>query len=75
MKVTTSRHARVFKPLVLSITLESKQELLSFYHRMNATQSQINVGGSSYPYANSMDDKKVGPPLWRILAEALEESE
>ena len=56
MKITVTQEKKEFKPFVLSLEVESEDELIELYNRFNPTKGAIKeILGFSYKECSSMN--------------------
>tara|TARA_R110000737_G_scaffold329609_1_gene344881 strand:- start:57 stop:284 length:228 start_codon:yes stop_codon:yes gene_type:complete len=66
MIVEVEEQVKEFKPIKLTITIETEEELCSLWHRLNASdQKVLKVSGSHYLKHGVISDYK----LWSRLQE------
>lgn len=74
MKITTEKTPKTSEPVIMTITFESKEELIAMWHRMNLSTDSFKDAKKvySHPFDSNVDNLFT-TGVWRECDKALKQ--
>lgn len=74
MKIKTEKASKTFEPVIMTITFESKEELIAMWHRMNLSTDSFEKVKKvySHPFDSNVDNLFT-TGVWRECNKALKQ--